>query len=290
MSFINKTKKLAFILSWAGLSICLSLAASRAADAAGVADKKLVIVKAVYGDLPNGASTDVTDKVVAMLKDNQLTVEATNDNFGDPAEGVWKQLKVDYTLDGAAKSKSAGENQTLKLSGKPPKLVITKAVYGDLTAEAAAGSSTDVTEKVADKVDMDALSIDVSNENFGDPANGVTKKLKVDYTLNGVAGTKTVEEYQVMRLSANPPRLVIKKAVYGDLTPGAAPATVADVTKKVAEKVDVDTLSIDATNDNFTDPANGVGKKLTVDYTFDGAEKSKTVDENQTLTISDKGE
>ena len=41
---------------------------------------------------------------------------------------------------------------------------------------------------------------------------------------------------------------------------------------------------------NFGDPVEGTVKKLTVDYTFDGKEKSKTVNENETLTITDKGD
>ena len=39
-----------------------------------------------------------------------------------------------------------------------------------------------------------------------------------------------------------------------------------------------------------TDAPKLVVKKLRVDYTFNGAKKSKTVDENQTLTISNTGE
>ena len=81
-------------------------------------------------------------------------------------------------------------------------------------------------------------------------------------------------------------RLVITKAVYGDLPDGGK----IDVTKKIADLVKDNALSVAATNDNFTDPAEGVLKKLKVDYTFDGKEKSKTVDENETLAISDKGE
>lgn len=36
-------------------------------------------------------------------------------NFGDPAEGVVKQLKVDYTFDGREQSITVDENQTLKI-------------------------------------------------------------------------------------------------------------------------------------------------------------------------------
>jgi hypothetical protein len=77
---------------------------------------KLIIVKAEYGDLPDGAKTDVTQKVAAMVKQDALAVDATNDNFGDPAEGIVKKLRVDYTFNGTKKSKTVDEGQSLTIS------------------------------------------------------------------------------------------------------------------------------------------------------------------------------
>ncbi|MCX5682428.1 MAG: hypothetical protein NT049_01930, partial [Planctomycetota bacterium] len=126
--------------------------------------------------------------------------------------------------------------------------------------------------------------------NFTDPADGVTKKLRVDYTINGIAATKTVSEGENLALSGKAPpkdgKLAIVKAEYGDLPGGGK----VDVTKKVAEMVKDGALAVEATNENFTDPAEGVGKKLRVDYTCGGVAKSKTVEENETLKISATGE
>ncbi|MFI5381469.1 MAG: DNAJC11 domain-containing protein, partial [Tepidisphaerales bacterium] len=183
-------KRVPMFFVLAGL-VCLAIgvSSSRGADApAG----KLVIVKAVYGDLPDGAKTDVTEKVKEMVKDNALSVEASNDNFGDPADGIVKKLKVDYTIGGVAASKTVNEGETLTIAaGEKPvasKLVIKKAVYGDLPD----GAKKDVTEKVAAMVKDGALSVEATNENFGDPAEGVVKKLKVDYTFDGKEKSKTV--------------------------------------------------------------------------------------------------
>src|SRR5579863_1763338 len=77
-------------------------AATRLVQAADAPAGKLVVTKATYGDLPDGGKTDVTEKVVAMVKDDKLKVEATNDNFGDPADGIVKKLTVEYTIDGVA--------------------------------------------------------------------------------------------------------------------------------------------------------------------------------------------
>lgn len=265
------------------LLIGLACAAARAADAPKPPGK-LAIVKAVYGDLPNGPSADVTEKVAAMVKDNALSVEATNDNFGDSAPCVVKKLRVDYTVDGTPRTASVEENQTLKISGAAPAsgtLLIVKAVYGDLPD----GQAADVTEKIAGMVKDNALSVDATNDNFGDPANGVAKKLRVDYTIGGVPGSLSVNENETLRVSGDAAplagALTIVKALYGDLPNGQS----ADVTQKVAAMLKENGLTVEATNDNFGDPAEGVVKKLQVDYTINGKPQTLTVSEGETLTI-----
>jgi hypothetical protein len=76
-------------------------------------------------------------------------------------------------------------------------------------------------------------------------------------------------------------RLVIKNAVYGDIENNA----VTNVTPLLADWVDDNTLTVDIPNDYFGDPANGIVKKLKVDYMLDGREKSKTVKDGETLKI-----
>ncbi len=166
--------------------VAMSLMLINSARAAEPLVGKLVIVKAVYGDLPDGPKTDVTDKVKEMVKDDRLSVVANN-----------KKLKVDYTIGGVARSRTVNEDETLTISGKKSKLEIRKAAYGDLPD----GSKTDVTEKVADMVLDDALSVEATNANFGDPADGVVKKLKVDYTFDGKEKSKTVDENETLKIS-----------------------------------------------------------------------------------------
>lgn len=101
------------------LALCVlasfSVAVARVA-ADEKADAKLVIKKAVYGDLPDGKSIDVTQKLKDAVKDGALSIDGSNDNFSDPAEGVAKKLKVDYTFEGKDKSKTVDEGQTLTIS------------------------------------------------------------------------------------------------------------------------------------------------------------------------------
>ena len=90
---------------------------SLAADAPATAKTpKLVIVKAVWGVLPDGPSFDVTREVAAMVEDDSLSVDADNANFGDPAPGnAGKKLAVDYILHGVPGSKTVKEFDYISL-------------------------------------------------------------------------------------------------------------------------------------------------------------------------------
>jgi hypothetical protein len=79
------------------------------------ANARLVIKHAVFGDLENKAVVNVTEKVADLIEDS-LPVEANTDNFGDPANGIGKQLKVDYTLDGVEKTVTLDEGQLLEIN------------------------------------------------------------------------------------------------------------------------------------------------------------------------------
>jgi hypothetical protein len=78
------------------------------------ANTHLVIKNAVYGDLANNTVVNVTQKVADWIEDS-LPVHATAENFGDPADGIEKQLKVDYTFDGVDKTTTLEEGQLLKI-------------------------------------------------------------------------------------------------------------------------------------------------------------------------------
>jgi len=89
----------------------------------------------VYGDLPAGTSADVTKKVAELVKAGALAVEASNGNFGDPVHGTAKSLRIDYTVNGVAVSKTVRESENLTLTAvsTPPAIV-------DALCEALAGA------------------------------------------------------------------------------------------------------------------------------------------------------
>lgn len=73
----------------------------------------IVVQKAVYGNLPDGPSADVTQQVAGMVAENAPAVQASNANFGDPAPGAVKKLSVEYTDNGTPVSKTVNENEAL---------------------------------------------------------------------------------------------------------------------------------------------------------------------------------
>jgi len=73
----------------------------------------VVIRKAVYGALPDGPSADVTAKVAGMVKGGATAIEASNHSFGDPANGLVKKLRVEYTVNGQPFSRTVPEKDKI---------------------------------------------------------------------------------------------------------------------------------------------------------------------------------
>lgn len=98
--------------------------------------------------------------------------------------------------------------------------------------------------------------------------------------LNGAEGALRAVVDRAMRVGRA--EVVIHKAVYGALPAGPS----ADVTAKVSEMVKSGAVAVPASNANFGDPAPGLVKSLSVEYTANGAPFSKTVREGETLLLA----
>lgn len=99
---------------------------------------QLEIRRAVYGVLENPQQcVDVTAQLAGMVQDNRLSVEASNRIAGDPAYGIVKRLRVDYTLDGQPRSVTVSENELLEIPdvGMDTPPVAEVAVAGDEALE-----------------------------------------------------------------------------------------------------------------------------------------------------------
>lgn len=92
----------------------------------------IIIQEAVYGKLPEGPSADVLEQVRRIVAGGSPSVVASNANFGDPAPGLVKQLRIDYTENGTPISKTVSEGQTLKFADGIAPAVIVDAYCGTL--------------------------------------------------------------------------------------------------------------------------------------------------------------
>lgn len=77
---------------------------------------RLVVTKAAYGDFVGGKTIDLTLRLADLVKDDHLSIGNYFGSFGDPAPGKSKQLRVEYTVDGQARSKVVSEIEPLELS------------------------------------------------------------------------------------------------------------------------------------------------------------------------------
>lgn len=169
---------------------------------------KLEIRSARYGvlrvSLPH--CVDVTRQLRAATRAGTLRIEANNALAGDPAPDIIKGLFVEYTAGGKVLWARTSENKTLTLppNGTAGPIEITGALYGDVPSGLLAfpkQAAVDLTEKISAMVGDGRLKVVANNALTGkDPMFGVPKQLQVDYTLNGVPGSATVDENQTMSL------------------------------------------------------------------------------------------
>jgi hypothetical protein len=165
---------------------------------------ELRIIKAVYSPVPsrNESRLDVTARVKALVAGGTRRIPADNEMAGeDPAVNIVKRLRLEFCLNGGQQTEEVQEGETLEI---PAGAEIVQALYGDLRAETASANQTvDLTSKLADLAKHVELEVSVNNELAGrDPAFGIPKELRVDYTLDGKPGQETVREGDTLTLPA----------------------------------------------------------------------------------------
>ena len=90
--------------------------------------------------------TDVTDKVIAAVKDESLSIKASNELFGDPAVGIAKKLTVEYQAGDEKLTAETGEGGSIQISAPAgKKLIVLKARYGPADGSSPANSATLIT-------------------------------------------------------------------------------------------------------------------------------------------------
>jgi putative heme-binding domain-containing protein len=90
--------------------------------------------------------TDVTDKVIAAVKDESLSIKASNELFGDPAVGIAKKLTVEYQAGDEKLTIETDEGDSIQISAPAgKKLIVLKALYGPADGSSPANSATLIT-------------------------------------------------------------------------------------------------------------------------------------------------
>ena len=120
--------------------------------------QNIVIHSAVYG-IGIGKEKDVTDVVTELVAAGCVSVDASNDNFGDPALGMVKQLKVKYSVDGVDRDETVAENETIAFAPTEP-------------AETDTGPDGPETVEGIPLADMEYADLQAECKKAGLPANG----------------------------------------------------------------------------------------------------------------------
>jgi HEAT repeat protein len=149
--------------------------------------------------------TKVSSALLRATRDDDESVRTASIRvLGDLAGEVQFPVLVDLLVNAGSSSEIRAAERALSATctreAKPSagKVTIRRAVYGAIGE----GGSADVTKKVAKIVADGSLSVTASNANFGDPTPGIPKQLLVEYTVAGIAQTKTVKEGETLTLAA----------------------------------------------------------------------------------------
>jgi hypothetical protein len=242
------------------------------------------IVKAEYG--AGDKWNDVSAAVKSELSGDALKIEASNEKFGDPAEGSEKLLKVTVKYNGKTIVMKAVERTTLLIDKAALDKAASLASLQVVKAEYGAGSSwKDVTEIAKPQLEANG-KVEVSNNLFGDPAPGQGKTLKVTVSfegksvvVNGAEKTTLVLDEKLLKASQGVQKVEVLKAVYG------VEGNWKDVTEKVQSLLSNGSSTVEATNDNFGDPVEGEQKTLKIKYKFEGKELEKSAEENAAIQL-----
>lgn len=171
-----------------------------------VTSAKVDVQKATWGPLNDQARTkDVTAQVRALAaRGTHAFRVASLAREGDPAYGVVKTLRVEYTVNGKPRVVSATDPEVLRIENVVHTLVVRSATYG---VPGDATRTRDLKAKVQEFADRGEYEFKVRRLAEGDdPAYNVVKTLRVEYTLDGVTHTASATDPETLHLLIAPTR------------------------------------------------------------------------------------
>lgn len=251
---------------------------------AGPAATPPVIVEARYEGITNGSGFyDVKTMLTGLLSQGNYALTVTNGAFGgDPAYNTVKQLRIVYQRDGQTFTKTFPEKAVFVFPADLPGM--TNAVVTSARYESVANPTTafrDVTSVLTSKP-PGVYNVVVNNTNFGpDPANNQVKRLRVNYTVDGVPGVVVKAENSTFSFPVDLPKMVsatITAARYEAINGTGTSMNVLPTLNNLAAS---GAYSITVNNAAFggTDPSYNNVKRLRLEFQRDGQSWVKYVDE-----------
>ena len=246
-----------------------------------------VILSASYrGTTTGSGSLDVKAQLTAMLALGNQSFSVTNETFGsDPAYNVVKQLVVQYQRGGFTFSQTFAEKASVILPTSLPGMnnsVVVSARYESVANPTTAFS--DVTTKLTSKP-AGPYSIVVNNTNFGpDPAVNQVKRLRVNFTVNGVAGMIFKAENSTFSFPSDLP--TVAATLTGAHFEAIDGTVSVDVMSKMTGLAANGPYSTTVTSTySGSDPAPNHVKRLRLDFVRDGRAWVKYIAEGKTFNF-----
>lgn len=206
------------------------------------------IVKAEYGTFLQEGLVDITDKVAAQVKDNQLHFRATRHFCDcDPAMGYKKELRMEYQIGTTKHILYAEEREHISIDAANQELKVIKAVFGKFKPETKGVPQIyqvlDITDKIHQKINSGEFNILVDDQLIdGKSIEGSNTSLKISFTTNGEMQTRLIPigKYVNLSRSLTKPELFFNKGAVQWTTPFSGKLTYTNSngetkTKTVAE-------------------------------------------------------
>ncbi|WP_199287708.1 glycosyl hydrolase [Pseudotamlana carrageenivorans] len=205
----------------------------------------LNIIKAEYGTFLQEGLVDITDKVAAEVKDNQLHIQASRHFCDcDPAMGYIKEFRMEYQIGEDIKTISAQEKEFVNINAGDKKLTVLKAVFGKFKPETKGVPKHypvhDVTKKIKQEIALGNLVIPVNNQLIGGKTpEGDNTTIKITFTTNGVVQTLFVPKGRPLNLSKDrsKPEIVLNDGEAQWITPYPGELTYKNASGKVMTKI-----------------------------------------------------
>lgn len=179
------------------------VAVKQTRPAAAQVRPELKIIKAEYGvfDLVGTRCYDVTAEVKKLYA-GKLRICSVNLAGRDPAPDQPKELFVEYTVEGSSKQMMIKGNEVMEL---PAKVEIVRAIYGIEPDKKATLPVTqqivDITKRLNAFVKDGEITVRADVALAGvDPAPGMPKKLRVEYSVGGSKHVCVVENHPLFSM------------------------------------------------------------------------------------------